>query len=186
MQPPANPRTSSDRASQPPTGLPAMPQRVALKDSDTSVFRSTAEGSTVAENKQPAAPPSALRKSDSSRSAQSSLDGQVLLTQRERDRALAHSEWENARMEELGTEIRKLLGAEAAPQSQPETPNTQPPPGDNAGSHGGSGEQRGCIDSRPAKSPAAPLDANGKAPPKPDADSVLSGLDLSQPLNLYK
>ncbi|KAJ1834988.1 hypothetical protein IWW55_001343 [Coemansia sp. RSA 2706] len=186
MQPPANPRTSSDRASQPPTGLPAMPQRVALKDSDTSVFRSTAEASTVAENKQPAAPPSALRKSDSSRSAQSSLDGHVLLTQRERDRALAHSEWENARMEELGTEIRKLLGAEAAPQSQPETPSTQPPPGDNAGSHGGSGKQRGCTDSRPAKSPAAPLDANGKAPPKPDADSVLSGLDLSQPLNLYK
>ncbi|KAJ2127617.1 hypothetical protein GGF48_003204, partial [Coemansia sp. RSA 921] len=47
-----------------------------------------------------------------------SVDEHVRLTQQERNRALAHSEWERARIEELGLEIKKLMGAEQVSQAQ--------------------------------------------------------------------
>ncbi|KAJ2163014.1 hypothetical protein GGF46_000200 [Coemansia sp. RSA 552] len=105
-----------------------------------------------------------------------SFDGSAASAQSVRDRTLAHSEWEAARIEELSMEIRKLLDSNGD-QQPPATAATdcaaadaQPP-----GQGGTSGKSSGRVTPRPRIPPG-----------RPEADSVLNGLDLSQPLNLYR
>ncbi|KAJ2284757.1 hypothetical protein IW141_006070, partial [Coemansia sp. RSA 355] len=105
-----------------------------------------------------------------------SVDEHVRLTQQERNRALAHSEWERARIEELGLEIKKLMGAEQVSQAQSD---------DTKASN--SGDERSLASSKSSGlSTSSAVNLPGTMQPRPNADSVLSGLDLNQPLNLYK
>ncbi|KAJ2352917.1 hypothetical protein GGF43_003626, partial [Coemansia sp. RSA 2618] len=158
-------------ASHKPTGILATPPRAALKGTDTGAFRSLAEPCS----------------STAPAQSKSSHEEHVRLTQQERDRALAHSEWENARMEELSLEIQKLMGAESA--SQPQPARAVPNAARSGAAAGSSGCERGSPTSGKSSSissASSAINLSGAMPPKPDADSVLSGLDISQPLNLYK
>ncbi|KAJ2591571.1 hypothetical protein IWW49_001466 [Coemansia sp. RSA 1797] len=143
-----------------PTGALATPPRAALKGTDMGAFRSVAESTSSMEPAQ----------------IKDSVDEHVRLTQQERNRALAHSEWERARIEELGLEIKKLMGAEQVSQAQSD---------DTKASN--SGDERSLASSKSSGlSTSSAVNLPGTMQPRPNADSVLSGLDLNQPLNLYK
>ncbi|KAJ2871649.1 hypothetical protein GGH93_004653 [Coemansia aciculifera] len=187
---------SSQRSQCAPPGLPTAPQRALFRPATIGVFRTLNDGpqlphlSTGASNR--AEQPVTL----------SEVDSSLALVQQDREQSLAKSEWENARIQELSQEIRKLLGSSGNSPMVPDQP------------HAGAGRTASTDDliestgasrsSLQAGAPVAQVSSTGegeqpattattkrkpssaKMPPIPNSDSVLDGLDLSQPLNLYK
>ncbi|KAJ1658216.1 hypothetical protein GGF38_004279, partial [Coemansia sp. RSA 25] len=94
----------------------------------------------------------------------------ALVQQDKEQQVLAKSEWESARIEELSQEIRKLLGSSGSSSDNKLASDRL---------LAGSESSAGSAGHQDQPSPA-------KMPPIPNSDSVLEGLDLSQPLNLYK
>ncbi|KAJ2449573.1 hypothetical protein EV183_004817 [Coemansia sp. RSA 2336] len=162
------PSTKTDSADasastdQKPTGnIPATPKPAALKGTDTDMFDSSLESSSNAKDQQQAS---------SFWHSQPAKD-HIRLTQIERDRALAHSEWETERMKELSTEIQKLLKPTESSLQSSETSESA----DQKPRHEAAGE-----------SVEASTSMQGAQVAKPEAGSFMSGHDLSQPLNLYR
>ncbi|KAJ2805450.1 hypothetical protein H4R20_002088 [Coemansia guatemalensis] len=170
--------------------IPVAPPRVAHRRSDTEIFRSLYDDGCN----------SGHREYISTLRALSNPEGHAVLTRQERERAMAHSEWENARIDELGLEIRKLLGdeiattddnsiASATSASGNKTPGleagadatTKPL---SAGKSNRQPESDANIDL--SKEEANEHENRGNKPQKSDIGSVLGGRDLSQPLNLYR
>ncbi|KAJ2724093.1 hypothetical protein GGI07_002214 [Coemansia sp. Benny D115] len=127
--------------------------------------------------------------------------------EREYHRTLGAADWESARIEELSQEIRKLLGNSTHKENQrlsdtvpadvaDRKPGTGATKGDKlaetADALGGSDKQQPQSDlpqeTRDTTEPASIQQrwSTSRMPAMPESDSVLDGLDLSQPLNLYR
>ncbi|KAJ2453371.1 hypothetical protein GGF42_003824, partial [Coemansia sp. RSA 2424] len=158
---------SSQRSQRPLPGLLTAPPRALFRPATIGVFRSLNDGAQL--------PPLSTAASHRTEQAAtlSEVDSSLALVQQDKEQqVLAKSEWESARIEELSQEIRKLLGSSSSSSNS-----------DNKLSSdrllAGSERSAGSAGHQDQPSPA-------KMPPIPNSDSVLEGLDLSQPLNLYK
>ncbi|KAJ1734427.1 hypothetical protein LPJ61_001076 [Coemansia biformis] len=107
--------------------------------------------------------------------------GRVQLTQRERERALAHSTWEEARVEELSVEIKRLLDGKAEPVAA--TAAAAAAVGSEGGAAGGRSPAQPDTSVLGTPSAAAASDGTSR---QSEIDNVLGGRDLSRPLNLYR
>ncbi|KAJ1891014.1 hypothetical protein LPJ66_007161 [Kickxella alabastrina] len=105
--------------------------------------------------------------------------------------AQTKTEWESARMEELSQEIRKLLGPSTAdgiaPLAGPDAAEAiyKQQPDKTLGLNSASAETTSFVDLASSEA-ASRRQSTSKMPAMPASDSVLNGLDLTQPLNLYK
>ncbi|KAJ2852401.1 hypothetical protein IWW36_000288 [Coemansia brasiliensis] len=161
------------------TGLPATPKPAALKGVDTGMFESYLEPRSSTKD-QASIHPSHLDRQTSQSWHSNPANDHIQLTQIERDRALAHSEWETARMKELSNEIQKLLKPDPTKNSMQSTGMDEST--DQKSQH----ETAGNSGKLPSKSEGASKSMQGAQIVKPDANSFMSGHDLSQPLNLYR
>ncbi|KAJ2813413.1 hypothetical protein H4S07_000708 [Coemansia furcata] len=155
-----------------PPGLPTAPQRALFRPATIGVFR------TLNDGPQPPQLSAGVSYKTERSVTLSEVDSSLALVQQDREQSLAKSEWEDARIKELSQEIRKLLGS---------SDNSMTLDQSQAGSAitGAPTESSGA--SRSSLQPGVTLaQVSGKMPPIPSSDSVLDGLDLSQPLNLYK
>ncbi|KAJ2743130.1 hypothetical protein GGI20_003981 [Coemansia sp. BCRC 34301] len=160
--PPNDLQPRSDSSQYTPLGLPAVPQRALFRPATIGVFCTLNDGTQLRHLS-----PGALSRAERSvmlSEADSSLSQQ---TKREQQ-ASVNSDWESARIEELSQEIRKLLG------------------GSSDSTLAADGSPTGGGESKTGAHEHAEQLLPGKMPPIPNSDSVLEGLDLSQPLNLYK
>ncbi|KAJ2008461.1 hypothetical protein GGI04_001122 [Coemansia thaxteri] len=163
-----------------PPGLPTVPQRALFRTGSIGVFRSLSDSSDIPQPRQH--PLGADTSCSDNVATLDEVDSVLALTHQDNDEsARAKSDWEIARLEELSQEIRKLLGSSAS-SSVGTTPLVQPHVDTvrkTAGESVGVSEQAGSSSDQARLSSA-------KGPSMPERDSVLEGLDLSQPLNLYR
>ncbi|KAJ2695115.1 hypothetical protein H4218_005337 [Coemansia sp. IMI 209128] len=160
----------------PPPGLPTAPQRALFRPATIGVFRTL--------NDSPQLSAGLLYRVEQSVTL-SDVDSSLVPARQSREQPQAKSEWESARIEELSQEIRKLLGN----SNSVTTDQSHADAGRTAAADSltepvaqalpvGEGDQAATAKRIPSSS--------GSMPPIPNSDSVLDGLDLSQPLNLYK
>ncbi|KAJ1942264.1 hypothetical protein FBU59_003249, partial [Linderina macrospora] len=169
--------------------LPTMPQRAMFRPSTLGVLKSTSD--TVLD-------PSTRRKSSvkiQTRSVSAGKSAVTPLTQHERERIYAAEEWENERMDELTREIRKLMGTGKAgdeatnkkdkdeDEQRPAKTGTSEP---TALNHTRKSSRYGTSILTTPASVLSLAESSASDRPVPGSDSVLDGLDLSQPLNLYR
>ncbi|KAJ2055538.1 hypothetical protein GGH13_007809, partial [Coemansia sp. S155-1] len=180
---------SNQRSQSALPGLPTAPQRALFRPATIGVFRTLNDGPQLPQ----------LSTGVSNRAEQpvtlSEVDSSLALVQQDREQSFVKSEWENARIQELSQEIRKLLDSSSnnpmildkSHASAGRTASTD----DLTVSAGASrsslqasstGEGEQLTTTATAKRKAS----SARMPPIPNSDSVLDGLDLSQPLNLYK
>ncbi|KAJ1740095.1 hypothetical protein LPJ78_002288 [Coemansia sp. RSA 989] len=159
--------TSASPDQKPRGNIPATPKPAALKGTDTGMFDSSLETHSSAKDQQPSPFWHSNTASD-----------HIQLTQMERDRALAHSEWETERMKELSSEIQKLLKPAVTPVQSSGT--------EESANQKSQHEAASDSDKLLSKSVETGKFIQGAQVAKPEADSFMSGHDLSQPLNLYR
>ncbi|KAI9502512.1 hypothetical protein BX070DRAFT_226286 [Coemansia spiralis] len=154
-----------------PFNMPAAPQRAAFKSAKFSTFRSFSDTATYTRHIQPSQP---VQRTQPESAAQTSQ--KTPLSARVEGTSLMNSEWENERMQELSTEIHKLLENPLAASSLIQHARTN-----------------STDTSRPATTvtddKACAPNSKGshrRAPSMPESASVLEGLSIGQPLNLYK
>ncbi|KAJ1828362.1 hypothetical protein LPJ56_001158, partial [Coemansia sp. RSA 2599] len=144
----------------------AAPQRAALRSSTFGVFRSLSnEGGSSQASDHQAQPNHCSKVSASSESSQG----------HSKTNSLTRDEWESARMGELSQEIRKLLGSSTEDSQQ-----QQQAVGTDSAS-----ELMSAEGSKPLSKSSSSWSAR-KMPAAPDSESVLGGLNINQPLNIYK
>ncbi|KAJ1865207.1 hypothetical protein LPJ73_000080 [Coemansia sp. RSA 2703] len=154
----------------------AAPQRAAMRPNAIGVFRSFSQdrGGSV-DGPRPAHSPVSTK----GHSKSFSLTNDDIERQRQ---ALEKEEWESARMEELGQEIRKLLGPTPQTPTDIDTEKTDTERQNTAINRESAvnSESSSAAQSKPSSR------STRRMPAIPESESVLDGLDLSQPLNLYK
>ncbi|KAJ2853604.1 hypothetical protein J3B02_003067, partial [Coemansia erecta] len=155
-----------------PVQLIATPQRAALRSSTFGIFRSLSNEGSSSQNE--------THQSQKTHSPEASISSSSSKGH-SKTHSLARDEWENARMDELSQEIRKLLGSSSS--SAAEDP-PQPVDAD-------ADADADFISAAEASKPLLPKSSSswstaGKMPVVPESESVLDGLDISQPLNIYR
>ncbi|KAJ2082852.1 hypothetical protein H4R24_001244 [Coemansia sp. RSA 988] len=176
------------QSSQP--GIPAVPPRAAHRHADSRISRSLhADGNDCGN-----------RGYISTLRTLSSPESRVMLTRQERERAMVHNEWEGARMNELGLEIRKLLGSEIVTTDGKANDSATPAPNSAASSlkEEANATTKPLTAAKSNRQPEANADIdlskeeagkhgnNSSKPQKLEINGVLDGHDLSQPLNLFR
>ncbi|KAJ2617702.1 hypothetical protein H4S08_000210 [Coemansia sp. RSA 1365] len=169
--------------------IPVVPRPVAYRHAGTGTFRSLYDDSINSNHGEYI----------STLHASSNSESRIMLSKQERERGMAHGEWESARIEELGLEIRKLLGSDIVAANDNSIASASVAPNGNTSSLG-AGDIKATEPStadKPNRQPELNADNDlskeagehrnrGNKPQMPEVGSVLGGRDLSQPLNLYR
>ncbi|KAJ1935805.1 hypothetical protein EC988_008376, partial [Linderina pennispora] len=162
-----------------------MPQRAMFRPSSISVMWSASDTALDHSTGGKTSTKTRTRSMSTSKSSVSPL------SQQERERIYAAETWENERMDELTREIRKLMGTNTAADKLKEREEEKDPAKTGmseptALSHTRKSSRYGTSLLTTPASIVSLADSSASGHPMPGSDSVLDGLDLSQPLNLYK